>query len=108
MRFALILAFICSVAFPIETADARPGGVASAQARKPPKAHKRRAKAKKRSKHTKASRKARVKAREVAVADDADTPDPAPTVDALPPVRRAPVAQATDDEEPPRGPAKRR
>ena len=117
MRFALLIAFVCSVAFHTEIAEARPGAVASEQARKP-KAHKRRAakgaKAKT-TKHTKSARKAKAKARakEVAVADDeaadvaTEAPDPVPAVQAAPPAKREAVAQATDDEEPPSGPKKR-
>jgi hypothetical protein len=120
MRFAFILAFVSSVFFHTATADARPGSDPVAQARtskgKKHRAHRSAAKAKRGSKGTKASRKAKRKARsepkteDVAAADDAEEAAPAREVevDETPAVKGAAVAQATDDEEPPTQPKKRR
>jgi hypothetical protein len=118
MRFALIAAFVGSVLFTTNVAAAHPGAHPAAQARKTPKAQKRRAhhgaaKAKSTAKATKVSRKAKAKpkAEEVAVADDDDASAPAAEVDeapVAPVVKGAPVAQATDDEDPPSGAKKKR
>jgi hypothetical protein len=113
MRFALILAFVSSVFFHPDFAEARPGADsgadASVQARKPTKVQKRRAarsaakaKAKPTRKGVKATRKARGKPDKVAdrVEVEDESPASAPKVEARPPVKHAPVAQTTDDEVP--------
>lgn len=104
MRFALIVVFLSSAFVSTEAAAAHGGSAGVAvQARK---GHKHRAKAKPVAKTTKRSHKAKAKSEEVAVADDAvemdttETPS-APKVETAAPVVHAPVAQATDDEEPP-------
>src|SRR5436190_1913625 len=102
MRFALIFAFVSSVFFHTDPADARPSDEPTAQARKPSKAQKRRAarKAKLARQGTKSTRKAK-KAAKIEVADKAqievdedEAPDPAPKVEARPAVKRGAVPQA--------------
>lgn len=112
MRLAFILAFVSSVFFTTDLAEARSGGPSVVQARKGKKAnkaHKRRAagstKAKRTSKREQVSRKEKVRTEEVKVADEEEAP--APPIEAATVVKHAPVAQTNDDEEPPSKPKKR-
>ena len=113
MRLTLILlAFVSSVFFHTDPAAARPKADSTAQARKQPKVQKRRAarsaaKPKPSSKGGKASRTAKVRTDEAANQGEAEQVAAAPKVEA-PLVKRAPVAQATDDEVPSNEPKKRR
>lgn len=103
MRFAfLILVFVSSVWSTTEPAEARRGDPV-VQARKPQKAQKRRAVAKvaKAAKPARArpGKKSGKQAPKVVEEVADDTPEP-PVVAKAEPVRRAPVAQAIDDEVP--------
>ncbi len=116
MRFAVIVAFIGSVLFHVDLAEARSGGAPSAAARETPKAKKRHAKATKakaRAKKTKKGAKRAVKApvetedEDDVVKTEAETP--APPREVAPARSHGPaVAQASDDEEPGPAPTKRR
>jgi hypothetical protein len=103
MRFALIAAFVSSVFFTTERAEARPDGDSIVEARKPQKVQRRTA----RPVAKKATKKVAAKKKDVA---DEEVPAPkAEVAKAEPPaIKRAPVAQATDDEVPRNEPKQKR